>query len=79
MVEWIGNLPNEVVQAVLAVLEEFGSEAGDEAFARQGRDAAFGVGEGFDEVVAEAVEFGVSDGGVIGINVHPTKRRRRSL
>lgn len=49
-----------MVQAIFALVQEFRPEARHDAFARELRDASFGVGEGLDEVAAEAVELGVS-------------------
>lgn len=51
---------DEVIEARFALLEEFRPEAGDDAFARQGWDACFCVRERGHEVLAEAVEVGVS-------------------
>lgn len=45
-------LPDEMVQPVLALLQEFRPEAGHDAFAWELGNTSFGVREGFDEVGA---------------------------
>jgi hypothetical protein len=49
-----------MVQPILAVLQKFSPEARHDALARELRDAAVSVREGFDEVLAKAIELGVS-------------------
>jgi hypothetical protein len=54
------DLPDEMVEPILALFQEPRPEARHDAFARELRDAAVGVRERTDEVFAKAIELGVS-------------------
>lgn len=62
-------LPDEMVQPILALLQEPRPEARDDTLTRKLRDAAVGVREGFDEILAKTVEFGVSIWVSVGMNI----------
>lgn len=62
-------LPDEMVQPVLALFQEPRPEARHDTLARELRYAAVGVREGFDEVLAKAVELGVSGLRSVGMSL----------
>jgi len=54
------GLPDEMIQPILTLFQEPRPEARHNALARELWYTAVGVGEGTDEVLAKAVELGVS-------------------